>query len=91
MLFFLISLTYETMIVGATAPEITVQSLDGHSVTGELIDLTSDGVIVHLTEGKRKIPLGDLGKVTFPASATAAEASPSAGLQIQLVDQTELA
>ena len=91
MLFFLISLTYGTMIVGATAPEITVQSLDGHSVTGELIDLTSDGDIVHLTEGKRKIPLGDLGKVRFPASATAAEASPSAGLQIQLVDQTELA
>jgi len=91
MLFFLISLTYETMIVGATAPEITVQSLEGHSVTGELIDLTSDGVIVNLTDGKRKIPLGDLGKVTFSASSTAGQTSPPAGLQIQLVDRTELA
>ena len=91
MLFFLISLTYQTMVVGATAPEITVQSLDGHSVAGELIDLTSDGVIVNLTDGKRKIPLGDLGKVTFSASSTAGQTFPAAGLQIQLVDRTELA
>lgn len=92
MLFFLMTLTCEAMLVGAVAPEVTVQSLDGDLIAGKIVDWTNDAVVVDGENGRREIPFAELGKIAFSPSPapTSIQAPAEVGFQVQLVDRSEL-
>jgi hypothetical protein len=91
MLFLLMTLTCEAVIVGAAAPDVTVKSLDGDSLVGQLIDWTNEEVIVGGSSGTQKMQRADLEEIIFSPSPGAPSQVPSVdGMQVQLIDRSEL-
>lgn len=77
------------VVAAEVRADVDVETLAGRRVSGELAELSGDGVTVRAAEGETKLAAADIARVTFPAKATVEAAKPAAW--IELVDGTELA
>ena len=93
MFFFLITLSCETIMFGAVAPEVVVRSLDGDVQNGRWVAWTQSDIV--LTEvdakiGEQKIPLSRLGQIVIADSSAPSPDSMETRYAIQLVDRSDL-
>ncbi|MEC7501086.1 MAG: NPCBM/NEW2 domain-containing protein [Planctomycetota bacterium] len=93
MFFFLITLSCETLMFGAVAPEVVVRSLDGDTQNGKWVAWTQDAIVLSDVEaktGEQKIPLSRLGQVFITDSPAPSSDSTETRYALQLVDRSEL-
>src|SRR5688572_7074776 len=77
-----------TLLLAAPSPEVEVGMVDGTSVSGAAVELTSDGVKLTIADGEKKFAAKELLSVT-PAQAPAASTDKPA-VWVELVDGSRL-
>ena len=93
MLFFLITLSCQTIMVGGVAPEVMVRSLDGDVQSGRWVAWTEDAIVLTEVEaktGEQKIPLAGLEQIVVSGSPAPSPGSMEPRYELQLVDRSEL-